>query len=117
MCTMADEFDEVVDGEAHELTNGDNERELQAGELPAIADVRALVRPGAAAVPVVQAAVLAASGFVAGAAAAALVRRRSGRRPGRSTRLAGRRSPEGLPVISTHTYLISVQVLGRSEAE
>jgi hypothetical protein len=116
MCTMADEFDEVVDGEAHELTNGDNERELQAGELPAIAHVRALVRPGAAAVPVVQAAVLAASGFVAGAAAAALVRRR-GRRPGRSTRLAGRRSPEGLPVISTHTYLISVQVLGRSEAE
>ena len=114
MCPMADEFDEVVDGEAQELADGDSARRgSKAEELPAIAEVRALDRPGAAAVPVVQAAALAATGFVAGAAAAALVRRRTGRRPRRSTRLAGRRSPEGLPVISAHTYLVRVQVLGR----
>ena len=68
---MADEFDEVVDGEAQELADGDSARGSKAEELPAIAEVRALDRPGAAAVPVVQAAALAATGFVAGAAAGA----------------------------------------------
>lgn len=113
MCGMADEFDEVVDGEAQELTDGENERELRPEELPAIAELRAVERPSAAAVPARQAAALAATGFVAGAAAAALVRRRGGRRLRRNGRLAARRSAEGLPVISTHTYLLRVQVLGR----
>ena len=110
---MADEFDEVVDGEAQELANGGSEHETQPPALPAIAEVRALAPPGGAAVPAVQAAALAATGLVVGAAAAALVRRRGGRRSARSSRLMRRRSPEGLPVISTHTYLVRVQVLGR----
>jgi hypothetical protein len=110
---MADEFDEVIEGEAQELTDGEGERELRPQELPTIAELRALDRPSTAAVPARQAAALAATGFVAGAAAAALVRRRATRKLGRNGRLAARRSPEGLPVISTHTYLLRVQVLGR----
>jgi hypothetical protein len=109
MCGMADGFDEVVDGEAEEFSD----RELRSDELPAVAASRPLDRPSVAAVPARQAAALAATGFVAGAAAAALVSRRGGRRPRRIGRLAGRRSQEGLPVISTHTYLLRVQVLGR----
>jgi hypothetical protein len=113
---MANEFDEVVEGEAEELPDADSERALRSEELPAIADLTPLDHPSAAAVPAVQAAALAATGFVAGAAAAALVRRRSARRLGRSKangRMGARRSGEGLPVISTHTYLVRVQVLGR----
>jgi hypothetical protein len=109
MCGMADEFDEVVEGEAEELSDG----ELRSEEVPAVAEFRTLDRPSVAAVPARQVAALAATGFVAGAAAAALVRRRSGRTPRRNRRLAARRTPEGLPVISTHTYLLRVQVLGR----
>ncbi|MGN6169459.1 MAG: hypothetical protein ACTHQQ_15000 [Solirubrobacteraceae bacterium] len=110
---MTDEFDEVLEGEAQELTEGESEREPRPEELPAIAELRALDRPSAAAMPTRQAAALAATGFVAGAAAAALVRRRGGRRVRRNGRLGARRSAEGLPVISTHTYLLRVQVLGR----
>jgi hypothetical protein len=120
---MTDEFDEVVEGEAHELTDsegeahdrrdGDSERASRPEELPALAELRAVQRPGAATVPARQAAALAATGFVAGAAAAALVRRRGARKLRRNGRLGTRRSPEGLPVISTHTYLLRVQVLGR----
>jgi hypothetical protein len=116
MCGMADEFDEVVEGEAEELTEAESQRELRSEELPAIAEVSSLERPSAPAVPAVQAAALAATGFVAGAATAALIRRRNARRLGRSRangRMGARRSPEGIPVISTHTYLVRVQVLGR----
>jgi hypothetical protein len=144
MYGMADEFDEVVDADAQELTDGegeltDGESELTAGESaltygetygetaltygesarelrpegpPTIAELRVIDGPGTPAVPARQAAALAATGFLAGAAAAALVRRRSTRRPRRSGRLGARRSSEGLPVISTHTYLLRVQVLG-----
>jgi hypothetical protein len=110
---MADEFDEVIEGEAQELSDGEGEGELRPEELRTIAELRALDRPSTPAVPARQAAALAATGFVAGAAAAALVRHRAARRLGRNRRLGARRSPEGQSVISTHTYLLRVQVLGR----
>ena len=113
MCAMADELDEVVEGEAEDFPELAARRGVHDNpeDLPAVVDVRPLERNPA---PVVQAAALAATGFVAGAAAAAIVRRRATRRLGRRRRGGGlRRSPDGLPVISTHTYLVSVQVLGR----
>jgi hypothetical protein len=110
---MEDEFNEVIEGEAQELSDGEGKGELQPEELRTIAELRAIDRPSTPAVPARQAAALAATGFVAGAAAAALVRRRTARRLRRKSRLGTRRSPEGLPVISTHTYLLRVQVLGR----
>jgi hypothetical protein len=116
MCGMADEFDDVLEGEAQELMDAESEPHPRSEEMPAVAERGALDRPRPAAAPAVQAAALAATGFVAGAAAAALVRRRSARRLGRSRGnglIGARRSPEGLPVISTHTYLVRVQVLGR----
>jgi hypothetical protein len=118
---MADEFDEVIegeaqelsDGEAHELSDGEGEGELRPHELRTITELRPLDRPGTPAVPARQAAALAATGFVAGAAAAALVRHRAARKLGRNRRLRARRSPQEQSVISTHTYLLRVQVLGR----
>jgi hypothetical protein len=110
---MTDEFDEVLDGEAQELANGGSERAMLPPALPTLAEVRTLAPSGGTAVPAVQAAALAATGIVVGAAAAALVRRHGGRKSARRGRLMRRRSPEGLPVISTHTYLVRVQVLGR----
>ena len=59
--SRTDEDEEVVDG------------------LPVLADVRALEPVPSAALPAVQAAAAAATGFVAGAATIALVRRRSAR--------------------------------------
>lgn len=111
---MEDEF-EVVDGEAEEV--GDIEAQRDPGgdseELPVIAEVRPLERHPAPGVPAVQVAAVAATGFVAGAAAAALVRRRGTRKLGRARSGPRRSSDEGLPVISTHTYLVRVQLLGR----
>lgn len=113
MCDMADELHDIVEGEAEELSDSDS----PLHELPAIAEVRPLERPTAPVVPAAQAAALAATGFVAGAAAAALVRRRSARKLGRrrgGSRAGVQRSADGVPVVSTYTYLVRVQVLGRS---
>jgi hypothetical protein len=115
MYGMEDYFDEVVDGEAEDIVDAENREECDAapGDLPTIADGQPPERRRAAAVPAVHAAAFAATGFVAGAAAAALVKRRNGRRLGRGSARTGlRRSAEGLPVISSHTYLVRVQVLG-----
>jgi hypothetical protein len=124
---MDDEFDEVVDVEAEEITDpGEGEAARAPGQaaaqqasqdagaagegVPVIAEVRALHRPSAYSLPVVQAAAVAATGFVAGAAAAAFVRRRGARR---LSRAQGSDRGDNLAVRSTHTYLIRVHVLGR----
>src|SRR5947209_19282054 len=98
---MADEFDEVVEGDSEEVLAYPGARDPGnvPEELPAIGEARPLKRPSAPAVPAVHAAALAATGFVAGAAAAAIVRRRSSRRLGRANARAGvRRSVERLPI-------------------
>ncbi len=107
---MADEFEEVLDVEAEEITDPGAQTRSTPEGAPVIAAVRSLERPGPQSLPAVRAAAVAATGFAAGAAAAALVRRRSARRLSRSHR--GDRG-EGLALLSTHTYLIRVHVLGR----
>lgn len=123
---MADEFDEVVEVKAEDVTDlstgqiqdGVNAVAVRAGrgeELPALAGAGPLGRP-AAVLPAAQAAAVVATGFVAGAAAASLVRRRSARKLSRSRAdpLRGpRRQTDRLSVLSTRTYLVQVHVLGR----
>lgn len=123
---MADEFDEVVEVTAQDVTdvgmeptqddgNVVTERGEGSGGLPALTVTRPLERP-AAVVPAAQAAAVVATGFVAGAAAAALVRRRSARKLVRARTDAlrrPRRHGERLSVVSTRTYLVQVHVLGR----
>jgi hypothetical protein len=80
--------------------------------LPVVTEVRAIERV-ATPLPTVQAAAVAASGFVAGAATLALVRRRSARRARRSGLRRPARAPGALPVLSSKSFLIDVHVLGR----
>ncbi len=108
---MEEEFGEIVDVEAEEITEvGEEPARPAPGEVPVIAEVRAVQAPSSHSLPAVRAAAVAATGFMAGAAAAALVRRRGARRLSRAQ--AAERG-DGLPVLSTHTYLIRVHVLGR----
>jgi len=82
--------------------------------LPVLVDeVRPLDRASRAFLPVVQAAAVAATAFVAGAATVAVYRRRSARKLARSGRAGSRRAVEVLPVVSSRTFLVDVHVLAR----
>jgi hypothetical protein len=79
--------------------------------LPVLAETRTLEPAAVAALPAVQAAAAAATGFVAGAATLALLRRHSARRLARA-RLP-RRGPVGLPVVASRSFLVDVHLLAK----
>jgi hypothetical protein len=64
-----------------------------------------------AATTAVQTAAAAATGFVAGAATLALVRRRSARKQARAS--VRRRSPDGLPILGSRSFLIDIHLLDK----
>jgi hypothetical protein len=78
--------------------------------LPVLAEVRPIERIVPAALPAVQAAAAAATGFVAGAATLALVRRHSARK---LTRVTSRRSAGGLPIVGTRSFLVDVHLIAK----
>ncbi len=78
--------------------------------LPVLADVRPIERASAAALPAVQAAAAAATGFVAGAATLALVKRHSARKLARSQ---PRRAVDMLPILGSRTFLVDVHLVGK----
>ncbi len=85
--------------------------------LPVLADVRPIEPASPQALPAVQAAVAAATGFVAGAATVALVRRHTVRRLTRGQGLDLRRPGAPLPAAGAgRTFLVHVRVLGRPES-
>jgi hypothetical protein len=93
--------------------------EVEPGEevvdgLPVLADVRALEPSSPSALPAVQAAAAAATGFVAGAATIALVRRRSARRLARA-RANNRRALNGLTIAGTRSFLVDVHLIAKPE--
>ncbi len=80
------------------------------------AEVRALERAERRQLPAVQAAAVAATGFVAGAATVVAISRRVSRgRP--AVRRRGKRAagPETLSVLGTRSFLLDVHLLGRGE--
>jgi hypothetical protein len=79
--------------------------------LPVLAEVRAVERPAPSQLPVVQAAAMAATGFVAGAATLALVKRRSARKLARSR--GPRRAVEMLPIGGSRTFVVDVHLVGK----
>ena len=90
--------------------------------LPVLADVRPIEsEPGRelaapAASPAVQAAAVAATGFVAGAATYALAKRRSNRRAlpgGRRARKAKKRGAELVEVVGSRSFLVDIHLLDR----
>jgi hypothetical protein len=81
--------------------------------LPVLAEVRPLQRPAPVTVPAVQAAAVAATGFVAGAATLALIHRRGARKLARTQRAAPRRALDLMPVVGTRTFLVDVHLLAK----
>jgi len=110
---VAEEAEEVLEGELVAL----DERPPAPGASRALGRARALGLPSA------QAAMVAASGFLAGATAMALAKRLASRRPARG--LPAQLPLEGGPLSarpfdrwapgSTRTYLVSVRLISRSD--
>jgi len=101
------------------LTPSPQSQELDA--LPVLAEARPIESPdaGRALAPIqstaVQAAAVAATGFVAGAATAAVLRRRRSRRAARRAqpqRRPARRAGELAQVVASRSFLIDVHLLG-----
>jgi hypothetical protein len=82
--------------------------------LPVLAEVRDIQPSGMSALPAVQTAAAAATGFVAGAATLALLRRRSARRVSRGS-VARRQLSEGLSIVGTRSFLVDVHLIARPE--
>jgi hypothetical protein len=78
--------------------------------LPVLAEVRPIERVVPAALPAVQAAAAAATGFVAGAATIALVKRHSARKLARSQQ---RRPIDMLPIVGSRTFLVDVHLIAK----
>jgi hypothetical protein len=81
--------------------------------FPVLAEVRTVERATPAALPAVQVAAVAATGFVAGAATVALVRRRAARKVARNGRGAARRAVDLLPIAASRSFLVDVHVIGK----
>ncbi len=79
--------------------------------VPVLAEVRAIQSHSPVALPVVQAAAVAATGFVAGAATLALVRRHGARKLARSRQ--PRRALEALPIVGSRSFLVDVHLISR----
>jgi hypothetical protein len=96
------------DGEEQDARAGD-EGEVVDG-LPVVAEPRVLEPVRVGQVPAVQAAALAATGFVAGAATVAVVHRRRKRALSR-----GRRKNRGVlgEIVNSNSFLVDVHLLKR----
>ncbi len=82
--------------------------------VPVLAEVRPLEPAAPTVLPAVQAAAVAATGFVAGAATLALVRRHSARKLDRRRMLAQRRrGTEALPILATRSFLVDVHLIAK----
>jgi hypothetical protein len=79
--------------------------------VPVLAEVRALEPASHASLPAVQAAAVAATGFVAGAATLALVRRHGARKLAR--RSVRSRALDSLPIVGSRSFLVDVHLIAK----
>jgi hypothetical protein len=82
--------------------------------VPVLAEARPL-ESAPPALPAVQAAAVAATGFVAGAATIALVKRHNARKLARATRSGPRRAVDMLPIVGSRTFLVDVHLIGKPQ--
>ena len=81
--------------------------------LPVLAEVHPIEAAQRPALPAVQAAAAAATGFVAGAATVALVRRWATRKLARTQRKMPRRPLDMLPIVGSRTFLVDVHLIAK----
>lgn len=103
---MSQSDPQAVDGQAEPYTGDD---------LPVVAEVRTLEPVRGPSNPAVQAAAVAATGFVAGAATVALARRRARRA---AAPVRGRRRPRGRvaelgEVVASRSFLVDIHLLNK----
>lgn len=101
----------IVDADVVDDLEGPALAEETVESTPVLAEVRAVQAQSAVALPAVQAAAVAATGFVAGAATLALVRRHSARKLARSRQ--PRRALDALPIVGSRSFLVDVHLIGR----
>jgi hypothetical protein len=108
---VGDEAEAIVDAGGEAIIDGGEEETVDG--LPVLAEVRPIERASAVALPAVQAAAAAATGFVAGAATVALVRRRTARKSARAQRSVPRRPVDMLPIVGSRTFLVDVHMIAK----
>jgi hypothetical protein len=92
------------------------EDEQTVDGLPVLADVRVIEQPQSSALPAVQAAAVAATGFVAGAATLAVMRRHRTRKLARQQQRGfPRRAVDMLPIVGSRTFLVDVHLIAKPE--
>ena len=106
--------------EADEVAEAGSGADPQGGTetvqgVPVLAEVRQLQPSAPASLPTVQAAAMAATGFVAGAATLALVRRHSARKRNRGRSGPPRRGSEALTIIGTRSFLVDVHLIAKPD--
>lgn len=101
---------DIVDDGAGSALLGPVAVEETVDAVPVLAEVRAIETTSAVALPAVQAAAAAATGFVAGAATLALVRRHSARK---LARRSPRRALDALPIVGSRSFLVDVHLIAK----
>jgi hypothetical protein len=101
----------VVDADVVDDVDGPAAAEETVRGVPVLAEVRTIESHSPTSLPAVQAAAVAATGFVAGAATLALVRRHNARKLARSRQ--PRRALEALPIVGSRSFLVDVHLLAR----
>jgi hypothetical protein len=104
MCTMSEDLD-------HQDHLFEDQQEEEVDGLPVLAEVRPIEPALPPVLPTVQAAAVAATGFVAGAATVALMMRRNARRLARAQ--SAFRSSDAFPITGSRTFLVHIHTLGR----
>jgi hypothetical protein len=101
----------AADAEVAEALDGPAAGAEPTESVPVLSEVRTLAAPAPAMLPAVQAAAVAATGFVAGAATVALVRRHSARKLARAR--SPRRAVDALPIIGSRSFLVDVHLIAK----
>jgi hypothetical protein len=101
----------IVDADVVEELDGPAVAAETTESVPVLSEVRTLAAPAPVMLPAVQAAAVAATGFVAGAATVALVRRHSARKLARAR--SPRRAVDALPIIGSRSFLVDVHLIAK----
>ena len=101
----------IVDADVVEDLDGPVAGQETVEGMPVLSEVRAVTAPPPVMLPAVQAAAVAATGFVAGAATLALVRRHSARKLARTRQ--PRRALDALPIVGSRSFLVDVHLIAK----
>ncbi|MGZ4272809.1 MAG: hypothetical protein ACXVRP_03505 [Solirubrobacteraceae bacterium] len=103
-------MDNIVDADVVEDLEDPMVGDETVEGMPVLSEVRAVATPSPVMLPAVQAAAVAATGFVAGAATLALVRRHSARK---LARRPSRRALDTLPIVGSRSFLVDVHLIAK----